>query len=62
MSRYGNYKPCAYDRQKIIGFIYIPNPQKYMCKSIRQYYTKIQLIAQGYSKEKAEEITKIMVG
>lgn len=53
---------CSYDRQKIIGIIYIPTIEQFMCKSIRQYYAKIQLIAQGYSKEKAEEITKIMVG
>jgi len=57
-----NMKTCNHNYGKVTGIVYIPAPEAYMCKSIRKYYAKIQLIAQGYSKESAELISKTMVG
>jgi len=55
-------KTCNHNFGKITGIVYIPISKRYMCKSIRQYYTKIQLMALGYSKEQSELISKTMVG
>lgn len=42
--------------QKIIGVIYVPPKEKYMCLSIRRYYVAKQFIRHGATKEQAEEL------
>lgn len=44
------------DKQKIVGVIYVPPKEKYMCLSIRRYYVSIQFIKAGATKEQAIEL------
>lgn len=53
---------CSEGASKSVNIFFIPNKKKYMCKSIRQYYTKKEFIQKGMSIEDAERISKTIVG